>query len=292
MSEARSASVAAKAGSSSSKTSMAIRTSPTAWRRLIQRDSSWGALRKASLVSFRASCESRSQSTNPAAPVWVIIRTLARWSAGSRVNHGSRCSMAATLAEASRPDARSSRRRVLAERPWCFAGGGKDRAFVWVMMPTIVCPGTCGICMVGGEPGGWCGLLVAKFAGSHPWPRPNRARAMRHGGFGTPGAVLVNFQRPHAGSGGARTVGVWGARPPQVRGKRRPMDANREAVSICEAARRLRFALRRAASSPRSPPVGPLWTWLGFHRYLTHPIVLRPGREMDPDGESPSSRRG
>jgi len=84
MSAARSASVAAKVGSFVLED---LDGQPDQADRLAQPDPAGqfcGALRNASVVSCRASLESRSQSTNPAAPVWVIISTLARWSAGSR----------------------------------------------------------------------------------------------------------------------------------------------------------------------------------------------------------------
>ena len=56
-----------------------------------------------------------SQATKLATPVWVTSMTPARWSAGSRANHGWRCSIAARQAAASSPAASSTRRSVAGE---------------------------------------------------------------------------------------------------------------------------------------------------------------------------------
>src|SRR5699024_10835072 len=109
----------------------ARRTRPTVCRRLIQRDSSSGAARNVSVVSLSPLRESLSQSTNPAAPCWVIRRTLARCSAGRRWNQFSRSSIAETLAEAMLPEARSRLRRVSADNGTCDAESLIGFGFYW-----------------------------------------------------------------------------------------------------------------------------------------------------------------
>src|SRR5437763_11762090 len=56
---------------------------------------------------------------------------------------------------------------------------------------------------------------------------------------------------------------------------------------MLEAARRLRFTLRRTASSPRSPPVEPVWPRVIFARQSSHSIVGRTScRRRVPDQRS------
>src|SRR5690606_3945850 len=99
----------------------------------------------------------------PAAPAWVINSTLARWSAGILRNQGSCSSMAATLALASRPEARSSARSVDSDSS-CRARGLEAAA------PTA-----------GGVDDGWVDILcrILRPGGDRPTIPATRVRCRR-----------------------------------------------------------------------------------------------------------------